>query len=195
MKLHTVTITGADDTTDIQQLVNLSAEFPFVEWGILVSKSEEGNSRFPSRTWIDRFVEVARAHRLSVSMHLCGRWMRELLTGELDWEDLPSVSHFAQTFQFNINGTTLPQSPTRFLTKLAQRKAFRTSIFQFTSASEPLARLAHSKDFNVMGLYDNSGGRGRLPETDWPSPLDIPFPIGFAIPAWPTLTITFGPPG
>lgn len=180
MKIHTVTITGADDTTDIQQLVNLSAEFPFVEWGILVSKSEEGNTRFPSRTWIDRFGEAAKARRLKVAMHLCGRWMRELLAGDLAWEDLPSVSHFAQSFQFNVNGTALPESPTGFLVKLAQRKALRTFIFQITTASEPFARLVESKDFNVMGLYDNSGGKGKSPAAGWPSPLDVPFPMGFA---------------
>jgi hypothetical protein len=33
MNLHTVTITGADDSTDINELVALSAVFPFVEWG------------------------------------------------------------------------------------------------------------------------------------------------------------------
>jgi hypothetical protein len=180
MKIHTVTITGADDTTDIQQLVNLSTEFPFVEWGVLVSKSEEGNSRFPTRPWIDRFGEAAKTRRLKVAMHLCGRWMRELLNGELAWEDLPSVSHFAQSFQFNINGTVLPESTTGFFTKLAQRKALRSFIFQLTKASEPLVLQAQSNDFNVMGLYDNSGGKGKSPESGWPSPVDVPFPMGFA---------------
>jgi hypothetical protein len=180
MKLHTVTITGADDSTDIQQLLNLSVEFPFVEWGILASKSEEGNSRFPSRAWIDRFGEVARAHRLKVAMHLCGRWMRELLAGELDWTALPSVARFAQSFQFNINGTTLPQSSTKFLSMLERIPTLGTFIFQITPDSEPLARLAHSKDFNVMGLFDSSGGKGKLSETAWPSPHEIPFPMGFA---------------
>lgn len=180
MKIHTVTITGADDATDIHQLVNLSAEFPFVEWGILVSKSEEGNVRFPSRAWMDRFGEVARARRLKVAMHLCGRWMRELLEGELDWDALPSVARFAQSFQFNINGTALPQSPAGFFSKLETVKALRTFIFQISPASEPLARLASAKDFNVTGLFDNSGGRGKLPDGAWPSPLDVPFPMGFA---------------
>jgi phosphoribosylanthranilate isomerase len=106
--------------------------------------------------------------------------MRELLAGELDWEALPSVSRLAQSFQFNIAGTTLPQSPTGFLKLLGRHKALRTFIFQITAASEPLVRLAHSQDFNVMGLFDNSGGRGISPETAWPSPLDIPFPMGFA---------------
>lgn len=51
--LERVTITGADDSTDISQLVELSQEFPFVEWGILVSRRSEGGPRFPSREWID----------------------------------------------------------------------------------------------------------------------------------------------
>jgi hypothetical protein len=180
MLLHTVTITGADDATDIQQLIDLSAEFPFVEWGILVSKSEEGNSRFPSRLWIDRFGEAVKERRLRVAMHICGRWMRELLTGDLHWDHLPSASTFAQTFQFNTHGSKAVPEPRRFLAKLSERRTSRVFIFQWNSVSEPLARLAHSEGFNITGLFDNSGGAGKLPESGWPSPSDIPFPMGFA---------------
>ena len=49
MKLHTVTITGTDDSTNMADLVALSREFPFVEWAILVSESHEGGFRFPTR--------------------------------------------------------------------------------------------------------------------------------------------------
>ena len=36
MSLNCVTITGADDETDSQALQELSARYPFVEWGILI---------------------------------------------------------------------------------------------------------------------------------------------------------------
>jgi hypothetical protein len=179
MLLHTVTITGADDATNIRDLVYLSTEFPFVEWGILVSKSQEGGPRFPSRAWIDELGEAMRRRRLRIAMHLCGRWMRELLIGELQWDELPSVANFAQTFQFNTHGTTVNPSERGFLVKLAQKRALRTFIFQWNPFSEPLARLAHANGFHVSGLFDNSGGAGVLPDS-WPSPHDIPFPMGFA---------------
>jgi hypothetical protein len=172
--LHTVTITGADDATDIDELVGLSDEFPFLELGILVSKSQEGAPRFPSRSWIDRLGEVAihKQRRLRVAMHLCDRWMRELLTGDLVWEDLPSVSNFADTIQFNTNGLSVEPNPRRFFDQLrGSRKLMRNFIFQWNSVGEPLARLAYDRHLYVMGLFDGSGGLGFR---------NIPFPMGFA---------------
>jgi hypothetical protein len=181
MILHTVTITGADDSTDIQELVDLSAEFPFLELGILVSKSQEGGPRFPSRSWIDKLGEqVTVENGLRVAMHLCGRWMRELLTGDLAWGDLPSVVSFASSYQFNTHGVTVTPDPQRFIEKLASRRILRTFIFQWNPVAEPLALLAASRDLNVMGLFDGSGGAGKLPENGWPSPHGIAFPMGFA---------------
>ena len=180
MRLHTVTITGADDAIDIHQLVDLSMEFPFVEWGILVSKSKGGSPRFPSRSWIDHLDESVRKRRIRVAMHICGKWMRELLTGELRWEDLPSAANFAQTFQFNTHGIQVTPSQDGCLAKLSERRALRTFIFQWNSLAEQLARLAQRKGFSITGLFDNSGGAGILPESGWPSPQNIPFPMGFA---------------
>jgi hypothetical protein len=43
MILDRVTITGADDDVDIGDLVDLSARYPFVEWGILSSSSRRAH--------------------------------------------------------------------------------------------------------------------------------------------------------
>ena len=93
MKLHTVTITGTDDSTNMADLVALSREFPFVEWAILVSESHEGGFRFPTREWINVFVDKASANNMRVATHLCGRWVRSLLEGELNYARVwrPSV--------------------------------------------------------------------------------------------------------
>ena len=63
--LNKVTITGADDETPIVALIELSAKFPFVEWGILVSLKSEGGPRFPSRVWMDAFSTAAAEKVLS----------------------------------------------------------------------------------------------------------------------------------
>ena len=47
-----VTVTGADDSVDVDGLIDLSKEFPFVEFGILLSKSSAGSARFPSGLWL-----------------------------------------------------------------------------------------------------------------------------------------------
>lgn len=78
MSLTRVTITGADDRVDVADLAALTGRFPFVEWGILVSKKRAGEPRFPSYPWIDAFAEA----RLRSAMHVCGERSRELLLGD-----------------------------------------------------------------------------------------------------------------
>ena len=98
-----VTITGADDNTPISALVDLSAEFPFVEWGILVSKRQEGGFRFPSKAWIDQFSRRAAVGKLAASMHVCGEWVRRILRGTMDWTELPEVRIVADRVQINTH--------------------------------------------------------------------------------------------
>jgi hypothetical protein len=46
--LKQVTITGADDSINYHKLFDISHQFPFVEWEILLSKNSEGYPRFPT---------------------------------------------------------------------------------------------------------------------------------------------------
>ena len=181
MKLHTVTITGADDSTDIQELVDLSAEFPFVEWGILVSKKEEGNYRFPSRKWIDSFGKAVADHKLKVAMHLCGRWSRDFCVGNLDFSELPSVSTFSQRIQINTWGYNYADSQAvMFEWPMQGDQSSKCFIFQWTLVGEMLTINARDKGYVVSGLFDGSGGQGRLPTVGWPSSRHFPFPMGYA---------------
>ena len=54
MNLTKVTITGADDSVRVEDLLEINERFPFVEFGILVSKRTGGQAvpRFPSAEWM-----------------------------------------------------------------------------------------------------------------------------------------------
>jgi hypothetical protein len=52
-----VTITGADDIVDHDDMLKLCEEFPFLEWGILVSFDRAGTARYPSVPWL---IELSR---------------------------------------------------------------------------------------------------------------------------------------
>lgn len=90
MKIKTVTITGADDSTDIEKLVEITKQFPFVEWGILFSPSRNktGESRYPTLDWIHEFAERVVNYnifapenlQMNASAHLCGGYTSEMLT-------------------------------------------------------------------------------------------------------------------
>jgi phosphoribosylanthranilate isomerase len=177
LKLHTVTITGADDSTDISQLVDLSAEFQFVEWAILVSKRQEGSSRFPSRAWIDRFAITATNNNLKVATHICGRWVRELFCGELAWIDLPASVEVSQRVQINIHAEPHVSTVAMFSNLLARGE--KTFIFQWDGVNDHLAFAAREYGLESAALFDTSGGAGVLPSEGWRAP-SVTVSCGFA---------------
>ena len=184
--LQKVTITGADDRTPVGSLIALSLEFPFVEWGILVSESQTGNYRFPSREWIAEFV-AALTRPINVSTHICGKWVRQLLVGEIDWQELPPVVAMGQRVQINTHGQA-HFSSMKMLNKFASvphawRMTEKEFIFQWDGVNDHLAFGADhwAKDqggFTVSALYDTSAGAGEMPES-WDPPV-ADFMCGYA---------------
>lgn len=174
MNLDRVTITGADDRTDIGALVALTEEFPFVEWGVLVSKSSEGSARFPTREWIYRFIvqmgelDRRRGRQAWLSMHICGRWVRQLLQGQT-----PECVYFGsfprfQRYQLNFHGLPHALDWTGF-NKLVDTYFFsRQLIFQVDGTENGgFYSLAKEGGINAVPLFDTSGGAGIVPN-GWP---------------------------
>jgi len=57
MNINRVTFTGVDDSTNIKDLEVISAEFPFVEFGILYSDAQSGKGgKYPSKVNILRLL-------------------------------------------------------------------------------------------------------------------------------------------
>jgi hypothetical protein len=86
--LDRVTITGADDSIKPEDLVPLSKEFPFVEWGILASDhatiKSGGRQRYPSPAWIQSLQNQLWTGGVPrLSLHINGQWVRDLLLGKL----------------------------------------------------------------------------------------------------------------
>jgi hypothetical protein len=187
-KLTRVTITGADDSTDISQMIALSHEFPFVEWGILVSDSQEGSYRFPSRNWINNLIAatapINRRNEEKVicfSTHMCGMWVRHLLIGELDWNEVPNIVRCSERIQINTHSSYHAYLED-FFKNLKDVPGPSEYIFQWDNVNNNLAYelLDHfgPGNVNVSALFDTSGGAGKLPEC-WPEdPLNIP--VGYA---------------
>lgn len=162
--LDTVTITGADDNTPVSALVDLSAEFPFVEWAILVSGKQEGSFRFPARKWIDNFVATVPA-AMDVSMHMCGGWVRRLLAGSLDWDELPA-SLVERTSRIQINTHAEPHVSTTGLFETLGDAAGVQWIFQLDGINDHLLEFALHRQISAVGLFDQSHGAGVLP-SEW----------------------------
>ena len=72
--LSVCTLTGADDTIQPEDLFRLSAEFPFVEWGILYHEALKGAGRYPAFKWIDVLCDqMPRYPTARFALHVCGR--------------------------------------------------------------------------------------------------------------------------
>lgn len=170
MILDRVTITGADNSIKPTDLIPLTERFPFVEWGILVSKSQEGSYRFPSLSWIEQLSEVRKQNpKMMLSGHICGRWVRDICDG--NWSiaaDRPKYMATFQRFQLNFHAQVHRLRKDKFLEGI---KAYNDMgfqfIFQMDNVNDPLLSEAEALGVNAVPLFDLSGGAGILP-SHWP---------------------------
>ena len=176
MQLNRVTMTGADDSTDPEKLIPLTREFPFVEWGILVSSSADpdGKPRFPSRDWLINFVEVARKNELPVCVHVCGKWTRQICDGE--WSGLMGrmypLIEVAKRLQLNFHAFSHNLSPNFFEAAAVNAQIHDLQlIFQMDGVNDELLKKAHDLGIDAVPLFDKSGGAGILPST-WPASIE-----------------------
>lgn len=103
MKILYLTLTGADDLVNPQELGIISEQFPFVEWAILFSDDREGNPRYPTKQWREEFYKVVP--ECNRSAHLCGKEVLIRLV-EQDAALLNELKEY-QRIQLNFNATRL----------------------------------------------------------------------------------------
>jgi hypothetical protein len=175
--IETVTVTGADDGTAPDKIYALSLAYPFVEWGILLSKKNEGYPRFPSSLWLNDFL-LNKHDEVTVSGHLCGHWVRDIVSGGVDFANQKEeLLPFFDRFQLNFHGE--PHhivNVDNYLYALDYLNASGNQqiIYQRDGVNDLLFSHARSQSAKRAGLdavplYDISGGRGILPK-DWPEP-------------------------
>lgn len=168
--LYLVTLTGADDSIDPKQLIELSKKYPFVEWGILVSGKRFGTGRFPSLDWLGRLSDLIHMYsdqKINLSCHLCGQYVRDLLKGDFQemMEQLNDVWPIFNRVQINTHGQPHPYTPSFIeFVRAWDRKEF---ILQYDNANYHLLVDAVRAARNVSTLYDMSHGAGTLP-SQWP---------------------------
>jgi|SRR5579872_2237003 len=166
MKLDRVTFTGADDETNIDRMFELSAQYSFIEWGILLSRKQQGTRRFPWASWIQELVakDEALGRPLKLSLHLCGEIVRKLCLGELILPGVFILPSF-QRVQLNFHDEPHPVLLGPFLDKLKHTDV--KWIFQIENTNKLLWEFADRHRVNCFPLFDKSGGLGISPAA-WP---------------------------
>ncbi len=171
--LNRVTLTGADDSVEVGALRDLSEKYPFVEWGILISKNSRGKPRFPSTEWMEKLA-LAESHHatLLLSGHLCGKWVRDVC--KCDWgfladRELSDIWSMFTRFQLNFSPYVKKIDTSLFMESLRRRGPARVQqyIFQLKNLNAHFVEIAARNGVSASTLFDQSGGRGVLPG-EWP---------------------------
>ena len=176
MELNKVTITGADESINSKELIELSKQYPFVEWGILFSKSSQGvKPRYPSLEWIENFINeiVNSGVSVNISAHICGAYMREILQGS---NTLPDVVKKFNRLQFNFKYYDSEVNEESFVKLLINDTTFFGSeiILQLRNDLNDnlfynLEKIFSSRpEVTISGLLDCSGGTGKEIDDNFP---------------------------
>lgn len=175
-----VTVTGASDDTSFEDMLKIQEEFPFVEWGILLSRRQAGiTKRFPSFEWINKLhiliqncIKYRFPKPLKLSGHLCGEFVNEILTKNIGNEMIENLiySDMFDRIQINTHGEkyVVDIEKLECTVKFAPHVQFIAQYDNINSYIHNLNNLGYN---NIAALYDLSHGAGVLPES-WDKPLE-----------------------
>ena len=175
MNIRVVTVTGADDSIRPEELVPIAREYPFVEFGILLSKKQQGNKRFPSRNWWEELYILWKNEKLALSSHICGEWVRNLCLGVPSFfEEFGYTWKMFKRFQLNFHVEHHPVDEKKLADLIRQYLRDQPIIFQMDGVNDQIFwSLVDRWGIAAFPLFDQSGGTGLLPER-WPKqPLGI----------------------
>lgn len=171
--LQRVSFSGADDQTSIGQMLELTKNYPFVEWAILYSPHQQRTARNPSKEWRDSFLDslshfyngrpTAMQRR---AVHLCGKLaFYQLLAGSLPGE----IKRYGR-IQLNVNARGEDFTNTQVLE--IYEKALKLGpdiILQASPQTEDmisvfLGRVLPEEAQRIHVLNDSSKGLGIVPD-------------------------------
>lgn len=169
MKIFKVTMTGADNSINPQDLIEISYNYPFVEWGILLSRNSQGGNRFPSLSWMNELSILSNGRGVNLSGHVCGSYVKEILMGSYRFiAEIGHIWHELQRIQLNTHGQKHQFEKSAVHEFMNFKKEI---IFQYDGANKALLDSAIFNGINCSTLFDMSHGAGLLPG-EWPKPIE-----------------------
>lgn len=180
--LTNVTLTGADDNTDIEQLFDLSREFQFVEWGILIGK-EKPCPRYPSNDWMhklkDRFSKTPHAN---FAVHICSGELDKMLNNSAYPGCFEKMGpELFSRAQLNIHSWPISIDECYNVIKAIRKmdNPLTEFICQVANYNNWVSNWMSKCGINATSVYDMSGGKGVLP-LEWPVPDPAWKKVGYA---------------
>lgn len=179
--LNLISFTGADDATNVDQLVALDQQSKLpIEWALLILQEKEGQARNPTaetRTKIRKAVKHCAAH-------LCGELAFKQLAREDQLYGRTPLIDELKTYdrvQVNINARKQTFSPASVykIYEILHLRGIKTIFQYYDEAAEgiDLFMEQHPNKLHHV-LFDASKGKGVTP-SDWPIPFYIDY-CGYA---------------
>lgn len=168
-KIKMLTVTGADDSVDYKQLLDLQFLYPFLEFGVLFYSFEQYRPRFPSEDWIRGLPW----RELRLSLHLCSVCVEEAYRG--DWSYLKNYFPywFFKRCQLNTHGEW-----TSYTSCLQENFEKATKEFGWELIQRFDSEVPQVYAEGVTHLFDFSHGAGILP-VSWPTVSNLSW-VGYA---------------
>ncbi len=164
------TFTGVDEFTSLESIKSISEKYPFVEWGVLLSTSENralNGYRYPSVEWLmtnlPKLNEVSKQAGCSIALHVCGGETKKLLSQDESSVALKLIE-YVNRVQINF---VYKESQVKELEELCQKFPNKVFITQHNQKNADLYVKVKSSNHQV--LFDASGGRGIDCETWLPA--------------------------
>ena len=172
MVLKYITCSGANEHTNIDDLLALAKEYPMMEIGIQVSdkKVTENPARFD---WILALQEKVAAQKLTpnIALHVNGNWVQQFasraMIPELDYFLSLNNGHkgwLVNRLQINfLIGNDYRIDFGRFCQAMTDR-APRPIVLPYNNRNAVFVKKIYNKSIKFDCLYDISHGEGVLPK-------------------------------
>jgi hypothetical protein len=157
--LHSVTVSGADDNTSIEQMIDLSNKWKYqtIEFAILLMDGPS-KERYPSMDWIKRLYDAHSENKnMLVSGHICGKWAREICDG--NWNNVLNqfgeMFHMFNRVQLNFSPYVADTNIVKFLDGMNHLDILflKQIIFQLKNINDPIFIAAKNEDYDVVPLF------------------------------------------
>jgi hypothetical protein len=122
-----ISIVGVDDSVCPQDLIDISTEYPFVEWGVNLCPEPEQRPEYPSAEWIDELLQCSEKLRLRGILH--SRWEADILDGYSF--ERPDIWNTFQWLQVDISKKMLESVnlyPNKLIIRTDQIPSFKSNI-------------------------------------------------------------------
>lgn len=179
-----LSITGADNNTNINELAALSQKYPQLELAVLYFPEKENIQRNPGVAWRQEFFKTIKKE--NTALHLCGKGVFDAILSK-SFTSSKELKEFAQTSRIQININARHDIFTHNEIHTVYEKLLGEGfelILQYHERSRhwilPFIEKHTPQKVNI--LLDASLGKGITPK-EFTAPkevLELSYPIGFA---------------